>query len=711
MDELYLYGTVGRDFWGEDCFTAADVSTFLDEAEGDITVYVNSGGGLVHEGVTIYNLLRAYAGHKRVVIQGVAASIASVIVLAGDDIVMGDGAMMMVHDPAQWFIDGRGTEDEHRRVADGLGKAAQNMAKLYARRTGMSQDEAREIMRAETWMDGDEALEQGFVTELAQDPETDVSVAAFDYALYANAPAAMKSAGREIQSQISQLALVAMIAGRPAQERSQTMAKRPNNKPRGVRAGDDTLEATAGDDTLVAGSGDDTMEAAADDDTLNGGEGDDTMAAADGDDTVDGGASDDDDDDAATASTLTQMAASFGLPAAVAQHMIDQGMTATQAAAHLAIEVQGENPMTNSNRRGPNRTAIIRDERETLRAGMTGAIVAQMGRAREVDGRARQYMGMPLVEMAAHAIGYTGPVRSAADRIAVFEAATHSTSDFPAIFENALHKRLLASYEAQAPTYQQIAERQDFMDFREVPLVRPGDFPELQKINENGEIKHGTFSESKETAILSSYGRVITISRQMMINDDLGAIDRVLSNYGQRVAQFEDKTFYAFALAAKMADGNAMFGTARSNLAASGAALSVTTVDAGLQAMVAQKGLDGDVLGIVPSLILTGAKQSLKAKQLIAEVTPAKSTDVNPYSGDFTHVQTPRITTNAWYLLTAPGTAGGSNWIYGFLDGAEGPRVRTDEPFGRQGMAVSVEHDFGVGAQDFRYGYKNAGGS
>ena len=657
MNELHLYGTVGRDFWNEDSFGASDVSEFLDGAEGDITIYLNSGGGMVHEGVTIYNLLRAYTGHKRVIIQGIAASIASVIALANDDIVMGDGAMMMVHDPAQWFIEGRGTEDEHLRVAEGLGKAANNMAKLYARRTGLSEDEARDIMRAETWMDGDEALEKGFVTELAQDPDTDVEAMAFDYSLYSKAPAAMKAAAGRFKSRISQPAMVAMIAGIPAQQRSQTMAKydKTTDKKDDQPTGEDKTSETDTED-------------------------------------------EDAEDNPVTATSLIRMTAAFGLPAAVAQHMIAKGMTTTQAAAHLAKQVQGENPMSTSTRRGPARTAIIRDERETMRAGLTGALVAKMGRDRNVNGPARQFMNMSLVEMAAHAIGHTGPTCSAGDRIAVFEAAAHSTSDFPLIFENALHKRLLASYEAQKPTYQMISERFDFRDL-----------PDLKKICENGEIRHGTFSESKELASLSSYDRPISISRQMMINDELGAIDRVLSNYGQRVALFEDNTFYAFALAASMASGTAMFHADHGNLATNAGAISVTTVDKGMQAMAVQKDLDGDELGIIPSIILTGARQALAAKQLIAEVTPAKSSDVNPFAGDFTHVKTSRITTNAWYLLTAPGMAGGSNWVHGFLEGAEDPRLRTDEPFGRQGMAVSVEHDFGVGAQDSRYGYKNPG--
>ncbi len=707
MNEIYLYGTVGEDFWGGECITAAGVRDAISGLTGDLTVYLNSGGGSVFEGISVYNLLKDYDGNVRIVVQGIAASIASVISAAGDDIVMGDGAMMMVHDPASFWTDGRWPEDDHIQTAKSLGKAANSMAKLYAKRTGLPVDEVRDIMKSETWMDGDDAVEMGFATELAQDPATVQDAVAFDYGLYENAPQHLKAASRTLKSKISQPALVAMIAGQPAQQRSLTMAKKPTAKHSAPRAGNDSLVAAADDENIDAVDEEDTLEGASGDDTIEGAAG--APVVADDEDPVD--AEDDTDDDAApaTAAVLTQMTAQFGLPATVAQHMISNAMTPLQASAHLAKQVQGENPMTQSNRRGPVRTAIIRDERETMRAGMVGALVAQMGRAREVDGPARQYMTMSLVEMAAMAIGHTGPLRTAADRIAVFEAASHSTSDFPAIFENALHKRLLASYVAQQPTFKLIAERQDFEDFREVPLVRAGDFPELQKIGENGEIKHGTFGESKETAILSSYGIQVSISRQMMINDNLGAIDRVLSNYGQRVAQFEDKTFYAFALAAAMANGTAMFHADHNNLASSGAALSVSSVDTGLQAMVTQKGLGGDVLGIVPTIILTGAKQSLKAKQLIAEVTPAKSTDVNPYSGDFTHVQTPRITTNAWFLLTGPDAAGGSNWVYGYLDGAEGPRTRMDEPFGRQGMSMSVELDFGVGAQDFRYGYKNPG--
>ncbi|MNP82884.1 hypothetical protein D3C76_1816640 [compost metagenome] len=78
---------------------------------------------------------------------------------------------------------------------------------------------------------------------------------------------------------------------------------------------------------------------------------------------------------------------------------------------------------------------------------------------------------------------------------------------------------------------------------------------------------------------------------------------------------------------------------------------------------------------------------------------------MNPFSGRLTPVVTAEISGNAWYLLSSANPC----WIHGYLEGAEAPRLRTDEPFGRQGFSMTLEHDFGLGAADYRGGYKNNG--
>ncbi|WP_147127810.1 head maturation protease, ClpP-related [Shimia ponticola] len=708
MTDIYLYGTVGQSFWDEACFTASDVVQGLTESNGGpVTVHLNSGGGILNEGTTIHNLLRNHAGDVTIQVEGIAASAASVIAMAGDTIVMGHGAQIMIHDPAQMFTDGRGTEDDHRRAAEGLGQAATAMAQIYAARSGQPIADVRQIMKAETYLNAADAVAQGFADQTSDDPATEQEVAAFNYAIYKRAPASLLSAAPRAAKPDFQPALVAMMAGLPAQQRSSAMAAKdlntldpetaaaPVKTAQAVAAADDDVDAMDDDETTAA----DASDIAAMDD--------DAEAAAGGDDDID--AADDDDDNPATATQLTQMVANFGLQASVAAHMIAKSMTATEASAHIAKVMKKDNPMTGTPRRGPSRATILRDERDTRNEGMTAALVAQLSRQKDVTGPARDYMANSLVEIAAMASGYDGPLRTATDKIKAFTAAAHSTSDFPAIFENVMHKRLLDSYNFVEPTYRRISEEISFADFREVPLVRAGDFPDLQPIGDNAEIKHGTFGESKETALLAPYGIQITISRTMMINDDLGAIDRVLSRYGQRIAQWEDRTFYSFALNAKMSDGQAMFRTQRGNLAGTGAALTIETLDAANIAFSEQKGIDGETLDLIPSIILTGAKQSLAAKRIVADITASSAAEVNPFSGDYEHVQTPRIAGNEWYVLTAPNAGGGAQWVYGYLDGAEGPRVRTDEPFGSQGFGMSVEHDFGVGAQDTRFAYKNPG--
>lgn len=687
MNELRLYGTVGSSFWDEDYFTARQVREQLDGMSGPLTVRINSGGGIATEGQAIYTALRAYQDEVNVVIEGIAASAASLVAMAGDNITMSLGAIMMIHDPASWFVDGRGTEDDHLHAAAGLRVIANAYAGIYAKRAGISVENARAVMKAETYYDGPAAIEAGFAT--AADAEGEASEpAAFDYRIYGRAPEKLLTAAGAIAHTRPVSAVVAMMAGAaitPAKEpKGQTMPKR--NVTAATAAEDDSQN---GQEETQAAADDATEATVADNDDQRPGD----------DQNPDGGANAVLNTDAVA---ILNMCARKGLPSSRALEMINRGLTCAQAMA----EVQGAATQTQMRNRAP-RTQILRDERDTAHAGMTQALVAQMQGQPTQSGPATAYMGMSIVEMAAAAIGHRGPMRSWGDRERVMMQAMHTTSDFPGILENALNKQLMEKYQLAAPTYRQIARKRNFKDFRPMPLLRTGDFPMLKPIAEAGEIKWGTFGEGREQALISSYGVGITISRQALINDDLGAIDEVLSNYGQTIAVFEEQTFYAFALAAAMRDGTPIFHATHGNLA-SGAAASVinaTAVAAGRAAMRKQKSIDGSTLNIVPNILLVGPDKELEAEMLVAQVQPAATANVNPFSGKLTVVVSAEIPGNAWYLLSAANPA----WIYGYLEGNEAPRLRTEEPFGRQGMSMTLEHDFGLGAADFRGAYKNNG--
>lgn len=179
---LDLMGTVGEDF------DAATVKLALAQG-GDVRVTLNSGGGFAAEGAAIYALLDAHPGNVRVDIVGIAASAASLIAMAGDSIVMYDGAVMMIHDPLNITV---GNSAAHQKTIEELESYAKAYAAIYAKKAKISPEAARAIMQAETWYDGDAAVKAGFAT--AKSSNASAAWAKFDYDKYQKGAAAVAGA-------------------------------------------------------------------------------------------------------------------------------------------------------------------------------------------------------------------------------------------------------------------------------------------------------------------------------------------------------------------------------------------------------------------------------------------------------------------------------------------------------------------------------------
>lgn len=186
--ELVLYGFVGDNYWDEG-FTAQDVLYALSEVgrDTDITVRINSSGGYVDDGIAIYNALLAHKGKVTVKVDALAASAASIIAMAGEERIMRSGAMIMIHDPASYTY---GNAGEHEKSRAKLDKLGDQMAGIYADRTGEDEDIIREDMRDEVWLTGAEAVARGFAT--STEDQRAVAVSAFDFRVYAHAPDSLK---------------------------------------------------------------------------------------------------------------------------------------------------------------------------------------------------------------------------------------------------------------------------------------------------------------------------------------------------------------------------------------------------------------------------------------------------------------------------------------------------------------------------------------
>lgn len=348
------------------------------------------------------------------------------------------------------------------------------------------------------------------------------------------------------------------------------------------------------------------------------------------------------------------------------------------------------------------------------RQGIEGAILhglrTSRGERNEPDAIVQPYLRHGLSELAALSLGEREMPRSAAERVQVFERAFHSTSDFPILLSGALNQRLEQNYQVAAPTYRRIARQMTFADFRPHDVLRPGDFPQLQQVGEGGEIRFGTIGEKRETVAVRAYGIQFALTRQLLVNDNLGAIDQILASQGISVALFEEKTFYAMKGTigpVLIENGRAVYHTTNGNLAASGAAINDTSLSDGRAALRKQKNLQGDAMNLTPRLLLVSPDKETEAQKAVAPVNASQTSHVNIFAGSLEVVVAGQLTGNAWELYADP--AFGTNWTWGLLDGFTAPRLRLEERFGQQGVGVSLEHDFGCGAVDFRFGYRNAG--
>lgn len=163
--QIDIFGDIVSEKWFDEETSATSFRDALKEL-GDVSTInlsINSGGGSVFDGIAIYNMLKSHKATVNVYIEGLAASIASVIAMAGDTITMRSGSMMMVHMP--WTLS-QGNAEEMRKTADTLEKTGDSIVDIYSERTGISSDDIRNIMNDETWLSAEEAVEQGWATKL-----------------------------------------------------------------------------------------------------------------------------------------------------------------------------------------------------------------------------------------------------------------------------------------------------------------------------------------------------------------------------------------------------------------------------------------------------------------------------------------------------------------------------------------------------------------
>ncbi|WP_425757105.1 head maturation protease, ClpP-related [Ihubacter sp. rT4E-8] len=167
---LELSGTIAEDSWFDDDVTPQLFKDELNSGTGDITVWINSPGGDCVAAAQIYNMLAGYKGKVTVKIDGIAASAASVIAMAGDTVLVSPVSMLMIHNPATMAW---GDHAEMQKAMDMLSEVKESIINAYVLKTGLSRPKLSHLMDAETWMDANKAVELGFADDIMARAKTE----------------------------------------------------------------------------------------------------------------------------------------------------------------------------------------------------------------------------------------------------------------------------------------------------------------------------------------------------------------------------------------------------------------------------------------------------------------------------------------------------------------------------------------------------------
>lgn len=398
------------------------------------------------------------------------------------------------------------------------------------------------------------------------------------------------------------------------------------------------------------------------------------------------------------------------------QRLIDDGTPLEQARAALIDAAADRDQATRINGQHATTTA---DGAEKFRAGAERAILARAGMLPAAERAAEagsEFRGMTLLEIARASLSRAG-ASATGDKLAVVgRAFTHTTGDFSNLLASTANKAMLKGWMEAPETFGAWTSTGSLPDFKATSRVDIGAFPALSLIPEGAEYTHATLSDRGETAQIATYGKLFSITRQAIINDDLTAFTRIPASMARAARRTVGNLVYAILTGnPTMGDSVALFHANHSNLdTGGGSALSVTSLAAARVKMAKQTGQQAEPLNIQPAhLIVPVALRDTAAVILASEYNPDATNNLqapNPVRGMVDVIADPRLDANsatAWYLTASPTAFDAIEVLY--LDGNDAPFLDQQAGWNVDGTEFKVRIDAGVKAWDYRTLYKSAG--
>lgn len=651
---IRLYGVVGQ--WWDDMDAKSVTNALIEAGDEDVDIYISSYGGDLADGMAIYNALRRYRGETTAYIDAVAASSATVIMLGADRVVMPKSSMIMIHNP--WNLSA-GDYRDMAKAAEVLEKHRDAIVSIYQEKTGKDVETLQAMLDDETWMTAEEALAEGFIDEVIDAREEEVearALACIDFEKFNKAPERLAKVAAMYRSK--QRAPSAPKGETPMEE------KKTPQRPDGADVEKMKAEAKA------AGIAEAKAHLAA----------------------------------------VTELCERVGIKdEAIAIASETETVAEAQARVIDIVAKRNQTPTFTA-------TASVQvgtDSRDKFKAAAVDAI--QMRGAVKRHDTQNQYRHMSMLRMMEECVVQAGGT-PARDRETLMKQAfnvqgygSHTTSDFPEITRDSINKSVLRGFEESAETWDQIAVPGSLGDFKTGHMVGLNVFDDLDAVSEGGEYKYGTIQERGEEIQLGTYGKLLKITREMIINDDAGIFTRVPEKMGRAAARVPGNLVYNVLINnGNLKDGNALFSTANGNTFA--AVLDYDGLDALNVAMTTQA-FDGKTLGIRPQKLVVPPQLELTARQLMLSELADSENQANVFRNRFDVVVEHRLSGDAaqWYLLADPALF--DTIMVAFLDGNQQPFVDEKEGWDTDSIQYKIRLDCAAAAMESKTMARGGDGS
>lgn len=673
--EIYIDGVIGWDV------TSASLIADVNQHKNltNIHVYINTLGGGIGEGLAILNFLRRHSAHVTTEVTGYALSMGSIILLAGDQRLAASNTLMMIHRAQGGAY---GDAKDMAKEAKILEKHEQVLIGEYVRVMGAPEEEIQEMLNEETWFTAEEALEAGLISEIVEPIDMDESENRISTQQWqAVAKAGYKHAPKDFSTRMTANLHLPTNGGltmpKPEEAKPAAAAASPENKPT---------------DTSVSNTVDVQAIARAAVKKENERQTGIRAAFATADKYLD--------DDAPA--MLEKCLGDMDCDKAAANQVILDAM-GKQAPAPVGSHA-----------------IVIADEKDRFAAGVALALSSRAGTLSANDkakDRANNFRGYTLLELARAALTMNGVNTGNMSKMQlVGNAFTHTSGDFSSLLANVAEKSMLKGYDEAEETFQLWTARGEASDFKAIKRVDLNSFPSLSKVAEGAEYNYGTIGDRGETIQLATYGKMFSITRQAIINDDLSAFTRIPQKMGRAAIRTVGDLVYAILTSnPAMSDGTALFHANHKNLLTA-AAIATAAIDNMRVKMATQKdaGDNAHALNIrLAQLIVPMALQGTANVVRDSEFDVSGNNDKtipNSVRGTFDVIADARLDASSAISWYGSANSGMHDTIeVSYLDGQDTPYLESKDGWNVDGVEMKVRIDAAVSPLDFRTMAKNPG--